>query len=72
LKRDLLYKGLIPRPDPTTLAHPFSPEKNGVNRLNEPDALGGLFIMNLRDAAVNGSGFIRFSYITSPTTIWSN
>jgi len=47
----------------TNLAHPFSPEKIGVNRLNEPDALGGLFITNLRDAARNGSGFVRFSYI---------
>ncbi len=47
----------------TTLAHPFSPEMIGKNRLNEPDATGGLFITNLRDMALNGSGFVRFSYI---------
>ncbi|WP_440949704.1 cache domain-containing protein [Methanosphaerula subterraneus] len=47
----------------TTLAHPFNPEKIGVNRLNETDALGGFFIRNLRDVARNGSGFVRFSYI---------
>jgi cytochrome c len=47
----------------TTLAHPFNPEKIGVNRLNETDAQGGLFIKNLRDAALNGNGFVRFSYI---------
>jgi len=47
----------------TTLAHPFNPEKIGVNRLNETDAQGGLFIKNLRDMARNGSGFVRFSYI---------
>ena len=47
----------------TTLAHPFNPEKIGVNRLNETDAQGGLFIRNLRDAARNGNGFVWFSYI---------
>ncbi len=47
----------------TTLAHPFNPEKIGVNRLNETDAQGGLFIRNLRDMALNGSGFVRFYYI---------
>lgn len=46
-----------------TLAHPFSPEKIGISRLNEPDALGTLFITNLRDAARTGSGFVGFSYI---------
>jgi len=46
-----------------TLAHPFSPEKIGINRINETDALGTLFITNLRDAARNGSGFVVFSYI---------
>ncbi|MDD1686328.1 cache domain-containing protein [Methanoregula sp.] len=46
----------------TTIAHPFSPEKLGVSRINEPDALGTLFITNLRNAAVNGSGFVEFSY----------
>ncbi|MFA5236880.1 MAG: cache domain-containing protein [Methanoregula sp.] len=47
----------------TTIAHPFSPEKIGVNRLAEPDANGGLFITDLRDAAINGSGYVRFYYI---------
>ena len=47
----------------TTLAHPFDPEKIGVNRLNETDAAGGLFIRNLRDMARNNSGFVRFYYI---------
>lgn len=47
----------------TTLAHPFNPEKIGVNRLNETDAEGGLFITNLRNMARNGSGFVRFYYI---------
>jgi hypothetical protein len=50
----------------TTLAHPFNPEKIGVNRLNETDAQEGLFIRNLRDTARNGSGFARFYYI-NPT-----
>jgi cytochrome c len=47
----------------TTLAHPFNPEKIGVNRLAEPDAQGGYFIKDLRDAAIKGSGFVRFYYI---------
>jgi cytochrome c len=47
----------------TTLAHPFNPEKIGVNRLTEPDAKGGLFITDLRNAAMNGSGYVRFYYI---------
>jgi cytochrome c len=47
----------------TTLAHPFNPEKIGVNRLVEPDAKGGLFITDLRNAAMNSSGFVRFYYI---------
>ncbi len=46
-----------------TLAHPFNPEKIGVNRINETDALGTLFITNLRDVARNGSGFVEFAYI---------
>jgi len=49
--------------DGITIAHPFNPEKIGTSRLNEPDALGTLFIKNLRDAARNGSGFVEFSYI---------
>ena len=48
----------------TTLAHPLNPEKIGVNRLNETDAKGGLFITDLRNMAQqNGNGFVRFSYI---------
>lgn len=50
----------------TTLAHPFSPEKIGVNRLTEPDAAGSLFITSLRDMAKNGNGFVRFTYL-NPT-----
>lgn len=46
-----------------TLAHPVNPEKIGVNRLLERDAKGGYFIRDLRDAAMNGSGFVNFSYI---------
>jgi len=47
----------------TTIAHPFNPEKIGVNRLNETDAHGNYFIKDLRDAAMNGSGFVGFYYI---------
>lgn len=49
--------------DGLTLAHPFNPEKIGVNRLNETDARGTLFIRNLRDTAINRSGFVTFAYI---------
>ncbi len=35
----------------TTIAHPFNPEKIGINRLNETDAHGNYFIKDLRDAA---------------------
>jgi cytochrome c len=47
----------------TTLAHPFNPEKIGVNRMNETDPQGGYFIRNLTAAARNGTGFVQFSYI---------
>ncbi len=50
----------------TTIAHPVNPEKIGVNRLNEKDAAGNLFIRELRDMAYNGSGFVEFYYI-NPT-----
>lgn len=50
----------------TTIAHPVNPEKIGVNRLSEKDAAGGLFIRDLRDAALNGSGFVEYYYI-NPT-----
>lgn len=50
----------------TTIAHPVNPEKIGVNRLNEMDAEGNLFIQDLRQAAINGTGFVTYYYI-NPT-----
>jgi cytochrome c len=47
----------------TTIAHPVNPEKIGVNRLNEKDAEGNLFIRDLRSAAANGTGFVTYYYI---------
>lgn len=48
----------------TTLAHPVSPEKIGVNRMNETDANVGIFLTEVRNVAQqNGKGFVRFSYI---------
>ena len=47
----------------TTIAHPVNPEKIGVSRLNEQDALGNYFIRELRDAAFTGSGFVEYYYI---------
>ncbi|OPY37088.1 MAG: Cache domain protein [Methanoregula sp. PtaU1.Bin051] len=47
----------------TTIAHPVNPEKIAVNRLDEKDALGNYFIRELRDAALNGSGFVEYYYI---------
>jgi cytochrome c len=47
----------------TTIAHPVNPEKIGVNRLNEKDSEGNLFITDLRQAAYNGTGFTTFTYI---------
>lgn len=47
----------------TTLAHPFNPEKIGVNRLYELDAFGNPYAQQFVDAARNGSGFIGFYYI---------
>lgn len=47
----------------TTIAHPVNPEKLGVSRLSEKDALGQSFIRLLRDTARNGSGFVRYTYI---------
>lgn len=47
----------------TTLAHPVSPEMIGVNRLNETDARGNYFIRELRDTALNESGYVEFYYI---------
>jgi cytochrome c len=50
----------------TTIAHPVNPEKIGVNRLNEKDAEGNLFIKDLRQAALNETGFVTYYYI-NPT-----
>ncbi|MFA4823562.1 MAG: cache domain-containing protein [Methanoregula sp.] len=50
----------------TTIAHPVNPEKIGINRLNEKDAEGNLFIRDLRQAAINGTGFATYYYI-NPT-----
>ena len=50
----------------TTIAHPVNPEKIGVNRLNEKDAKGNMFIQDLRQAAINGTGFVTYYYI-NPT-----
>ncbi|MDD1686366.1 cache domain-containing protein [Methanoregula sp.] len=47
----------------TTLAHPVSPEKIGVSRINERDALGNLYAGRFIDAVNNGSGFLWFYYI---------
>lgn len=47
----------------TTLAHPFSPEKIGLSRIDEPDAFGNPYAYKFIDAARNGSGFVRFYYL---------
>ena len=47
----------------TTLAHPFDPEKIGVNRAEELDAFGNPYTRQFIDAAKKGSGFVRFYYI---------
>jgi polar amino acid transport system substrate-binding protein len=46
----------------TTLAHPFSPEKIGVSRLYERDALGNLYAQDFIDAVNNGTGYLWFYY----------
>jgi cytochrome c len=46
----------------TTLAHPVSPEKIGVNRLNESGGVG-MFVREMSGVVRNGSGFYRFSYV---------
>jgi cytochrome c len=46
-----------------TLAHPLQKDLIGKSRLMEKDPAGDLFIRNLRDAAVNGTGFVVFHYI---------
>lgn len=47
----------------TTIAHPVNSEKIGVNRLDELDAAGNLFIRDLRDRARDGGGFVAYYYI---------
>ena len=47
----------------TTLAHPFSPEKIGVNRIYERDALGNFYAQRFIDAVNDGSGYLWFYYI---------
>jgi polar amino acid transport system substrate-binding protein len=47
----------------TTLAHPYSPEKIGVNRVDEPDAYGHPYFQNVMDVARNGSGYAWFYYV---------
>jgi polar amino acid transport system substrate-binding protein len=47
----------------TTLAHPFSPEKIGVNRKFERDALGNFYAQGFIDAVNDGSGYLWFYYI---------
>ena len=46
----------------TTLAHPISPEKIGVNRKTERDALGNLYAQGFIDAVNEGSGNLWFYY----------
>jgi cytochrome c len=50
----------------TTIANPVNPEKIGVNRLNEKDAKGNLFIQDLLQAAINNTGYSSYYYI-NPT-----
>lgn len=45
------------------LAHPFDPDKIGVNRMDELDAFGNPYTRQFIDAATNGSGFVRFYYV---------
>ncbi len=49
--------------DGVTLAHPLQTQLVGKSRLDELDAGGTSFIRNLRDAARNGTGFVRFYYV---------
>lgn len=45
------------------LAHPFDPDKIGVNRMDELDAFGNPYTRQFIDTAENGSGFVRFYYV---------
>jgi polar amino acid transport system substrate-binding protein len=53
--------------DGINLAHPFRPEYRGQNKLDLADASGVLMIAEMRDMALNGSGFVRYSY-ANPVT----
>lgn len=46
----------------TTLAHPFSPEKIGISRINETDAFGNRYAQGFIDAVNDGDGFVWFYY----------
>ncbi|MDD4300028.1 MAG: cache domain-containing protein [Methanomicrobium sp.] len=45
----------------TTLAHPGSPEKVGLNRLDEGDT--GIFLRGYIESVKNGSGFYQLNYL---------
>lgn len=49
--------------DGITIAHPLQTELIGKSRLLERDAGNEYFIRNLRDTALNGSGFVVFHYV---------
>ncbi|KAF5086168.1 Single Cache domain 2 [anaerobic digester metagenome] len=49
--------------DGITIAHPLQTELIGKSRLEELDARNEYFIRNLRDTALNGSGFVVFHYV---------
>lgn len=49
--------------DGITIAHPLQTELIGKSRLEELDAGNEYFIRNLRDTALNGSGFVVFHYV---------
>jgi signal transduction histidine kinase len=49
--------------DGITIAHPLQTELIGKSRLEELDAGNEYFIRNLRNTALNGSGFVVFHYV---------
>lgn len=51
----------------TSLAHPFHPEYVGTFRLNATDSTGFMQNMAMRGAALNGSGFVRYTF-ANPVT----
>lgn len=50
-----------------SLAHPIHPEFVGENRLSATDSQGFQMNLAMRDAALNGSGFVTYQY-ASPVT----